>query len=170
MELARPEPGPSLAGATMKRSAGILMYRFSGGKLQVLLVHPGGPFWRNKDRGCWSIPKGEPDEGEAAEAAARREFKEETGFFPQGKLVPLGEAIQPGGKRVTAFALEGDLDAAAITSETCEIEWPPKSGRKITIPEADRAELFTLAAARDKILQGQAVFLDRLEEMLREAT
>jgi predicted NUDIX family NTP pyrophosphohydrolase len=128
----------------------------------VLLVHPGGPFWRNKDRNGWSIPKGEPDAGETAEAAALREFEEETGFPPSGPLVPLGETVQPNGKHVTAFAVEGDLDPARIKSVLCEIEWPPKSGRRIKIPEVDRAEWFALDIARDKIFRGQEVFLDRL--------
>lgn len=152
----------------MKRSAGILMYRLLGDEPMVLLVHPGGPFWRNKDRNCWSIPKGEFGEDETAEAAALREFEEETGFRPEGKLVWLGEAVQPSGKKITAFALAGDLDTSRIKSETFEIEWPPKSGQLTRFPEVDRAEWFALDAARDKIVKGQSIFLDRLEEMLRE--
>jgi predicted NUDIX family NTP pyrophosphohydrolase len=150
----------------MKRSAGILMYRLAGREPMVLLVHPGGPFWIKKDRNCWSIPKGEFSEDETADAAAIREFEEETGFRPEGELVPLGDAVQPGGKRVTAFAMAGDLDAARIESEPFEMEWPPKSGRLARFPEVDRGEWFTLDAARDKIVKGQIVFLDRLEKML----
>ena len=119
----------------MRRSAGILMFRHSGRKPMVLLVHPGGPFWRNKDRNSWSIPKGEFGDDETAEAAAVREFEEETGFRPAGALLPLGEAIQAGGKRVTAFAMAGDLDATRIESASCEVEWSPKGGRLIRVPE-----------------------------------
>jgi predicted NUDIX family NTP pyrophosphohydrolase len=151
----------------VKRSAGILMFHLSDGKPMVLLVHPGGPFWKNKDRNCWSIPKGEFGDDETAEAAAVREFEEETGFCPTGTLVPLGEAIQAGGKRVTAFASAGDLDATRIESVSCEVEWPPKSGQLMSIPEVDRAAWFTLGDARDKIIKGQSVFLDRLEQILR---
>jgi predicted NUDIX family NTP pyrophosphohydrolase len=150
----------------MKRSAGVLVYRLRGGMPEVLLVHPGGPFWRNKDRGCWSIPKGELSGEETAEAAAIREFAEETGFHLEGALSPLGEAIQPGGKMVIAFALAGDLDAALIKSEPFETEWPPGSGKLARFPEVDRAQWFTFDVAREKILKGQAVFLDRLEAML----
>jgi predicted NUDIX family NTP pyrophosphohydrolase len=150
----------------MKRSAGILMYRLIGRKPMVLLVHPGGPFWRNKDSHSWSIPKGEFGDDEPAEAAAIREFEEETGFRPAGVLLPLGEVLQAGGKRVLAFAITGDLDAAQIRSVTCEVEWPPKSGRLIRVPEVDRAAWFTLDEARAKIIKGQSIFLDRLEQLL----
>src|ERR1700754_4734791 len=112
-----------------RRSAGIALHRTgAGGELEVLLVHPGGPFWARKDAGAWSIPKGEYDEGEDPRAAARREFGEETGARPQGELVPLGDVVQPGRKVVTAFALEGDFDPAMLTSNTFEMEWPPRSG------------------------------------------
>ena len=151
----------------MKCSAGILMYRLVGREPMVLLAHPGGPFWRNKDRNSWSIPKGEFDKDESAEAAAVREFEEETGYHPEGELIPLGDAVQPGGKKVTAFAMQGDLDTSRIESAECEIEWPPNSGRFTRVPEVDRAEWFTLDIARDKIVKGQIVFLDRLEEILR---
>jgi predicted NUDIX family NTP pyrophosphohydrolase len=151
----------------MKRSAGILMYRFLGCQPMVLLVHPGGPFWRNKDLVSWSIPKGEFSADETAEAAAIREFEEETGFRPEGELVPLGDAVQPGGKRVTAFAMVGSLNASSIKSEAFEMEWPPNSGQIASFPEVDRAEWFTLDVARDKIVNGQRIFLDRLEEILR---
>ena len=151
----------------MKRSAGILMFRLSGHEPMVLLVHPGGPFWRNKDRHSWSIPKGEFGDEETAELAAMREFEEETGFRPAGVLLPLGEATQAGGKRVTAFAMAGDLDTTHIASVSCEVEWPPRSGRLIRVPEVDRAAWFPLDEARNKIIRGQSVFLDRLEQILR---
>jgi predicted NUDIX family NTP pyrophosphohydrolase len=151
----------------VKRSAGILMFRLFECRPMVLLVHPGGPFWRNKDQNSWSIPKGEFGDDETAEAAAVREFEEEAGFRPAGVLVPLGEAIQMRGKRVTAFAMAGDLDATRIESVSCEVEWPTKSGRLIRVPEVDRAAWFTLDDARDKIIKGQSVFLDRLEQILR---
>jgi predicted NUDIX family NTP pyrophosphohydrolase len=146
----------------MVSSAGILMYRQTGRGLEVLLAHPGGPFWRNRDEGAWSIPKGEMDEGEDAAAAARREFLEETGCTLEGALEPLGDIRQRGGKRVTAFAVEGDLDVDAIKSNTFEIEWPPKSGRMQSFPEIDRAAWFDLPAAHVKILQSQRQLLDRL--------
>jgi predicted NUDIX family NTP pyrophosphohydrolase len=146
----------------MVSSAGILMYRQTGPELEVLLVHPGGPFWRNKDEGAWSIPKGEMDEGEDAAVAARREFLEETGCALSGPLEPLGDIRQRGGKRVTAFAVEGDLDVDAIKSNTFEIEWPPKGGRMQSFPEIDRAAWFNLPAAHVKILQSQRQLLDRL--------
>lgn len=150
-------------------SAGILMYRHRGGVLEVLLAHPGGPFWRNKDFGAWSIPKGGVGEDEAAEAAARREFAEELGRSAVGPLEPLGEVRQRGGKRVTAFALEGDLDVAAVRSNAFELEWPPRSGRVQSYPEVDRAGWFTLAEAHDKILAAQRPFLDRLVTALAGA-
>jgi predicted NUDIX family NTP pyrophosphohydrolase len=143
-------------------SAGILMYRRTEKALEVLLVHPGGPFWRNKDDGAWSIPKGEIDEGEDPAEAALREFMEEIGSAPEGPLRSLGEILQHGGKRVHAFAVEGDIDAGTIASNTFEIEWPPKSGRLQTFPEVDRAGWFDLRAARVKIIEGQRLFLDRL--------
>jgi predicted NUDIX family NTP pyrophosphohydrolase len=146
----------------MVSSAGILMYRQTGRGLEVLLAHPGGPFWRNRDEGAWSIPKGKMDEGEDAAAAARREFLEETGCTLEGALEPLGDIRQRGGKRVTAFAVEGDLDVDAIKSNTFEIEWPPKSGRMQSFPEIDRAAWFDLPAAHVKILQSQRQLLDRL--------
>ena len=146
------------------KSAGILLYKREGGTLKVLLVHPGGPFWARKDAGAWSIPKGEYVEGEDPEAAARREFEEELGIALEADLQPLGETVQPSRKRVIAFAAEGDLDVAAIRSNTFEIEWPPRSGRKKSFPEVDRAGWFTLEEAREKILSGQRAFLDRLAE------
>jgi predicted NUDIX family NTP pyrophosphohydrolase len=147
-------------------SAGILLYRGSGRSLQVLLVHPGGPFWRNKDEGAWSIPKGEIDPGENPEDVARREFLEELGSAPPEMLRALGEIRQRGGKRVHAFAAEGDFDIATLKSNTFDMEWPPKSGRLQTFPEVDRAGWFTLPVARAKILQSQSALLDRLEELI----
>ena len=147
------------------QSAGIMMYHRRGGELRILLVHPGGPFWRNKDEGAWSIPKGEYGPDEDAEAAARRELSEELSHEAKGPLHPLGEVKQRGGKRVVAFALEGDLDAASIRSNEFQLEWPPGSGRIQSYPEVDRAEWFSLPAAARKILAGQLPFLDRLAEL-----
>ena len=144
------------------------MYRRAGAKLEVLLVHPGGPYWRQKDGGAWSIPKGEMDEGEHAGVAARREFTEETGVALSGSLEPLGEIRQRGGKRVIAFAVEGDLDVQKIRSNTFEIEWPPKGGRLQSFPEIDRAEWFDLPSAHAKILEAQRQLLDRLAELVNQ--
>ena len=149
-----------------KRSAGILMFRRRGGEVEVLLMHPGGPFWAKKDLGAWSIPKGEYSEGDEALATAIREFAEETGAHPRGEFRSLGELTQPGRKIVTAFAVEGDFDPATLKSNTFELEWPPKSGRKATFPEVDRAEWFSLEMARAKILSGQREFITRLLEMV----
>jgi predicted NUDIX family NTP pyrophosphohydrolase len=145
-----------------KRSAGILMYRRSGGRLELLLVHPGGPFWARKDQGAWSIPKGEYAPPEDPQTVARREFEEETGMALRGALRPLGEVVQAGRKVVTAFAIEGDFDPTRLKSNTFELEWPPKSGRKAQFPEVDRAQWFSPDEARDKILPGQRDFIDRL--------
>jgi predicted NUDIX family NTP pyrophosphohydrolase len=145
-----------------KRSAGILLYKRLGGELLVLLAHPGGPFWQKRDYGAWTIPKGEFDAGEAPEDAARREFREELGVEAVGTLQPLGEIIQKGGKRVIAFALEGDFDAAALRSNTFEIEWPPRSGRMQAFPEVDRVQWISLSVAREKLLPSQIALLDRL--------
>ena len=148
-----------------RRSAGILLYRRSAGTLEVLLVHPGGPFWAKKDLGAWSIPKGEYEEGEDPRACALREFEEELGAPPPaGPLVELGTAKQSGGKVVTAWAAEGDADAAAARSNTFTLEWPPRSGVMREFPEADRAEWFEVDEARRRINPAQAVFLDRLLE------
>lgn len=155
-----------------KRSAGLLLHRTGGGEIEVLLVHPGGPFWARRDDGAWSIPKGEIDPGEEPRAAAFREFAEETGIdLPAGGLVlDLGEARQKSGKLVRAFATAGDLDPATISSNSVEIAWPPGSGRTITVPEIDRAGWFALAEGRRKILPAQAVFLDRLAAALATPT
>jgi predicted NUDIX family NTP pyrophosphohydrolase len=143
-----------------KTSAGLLMHRTRGRTVEVLLVHPGGPFWRNKDDGAWSIPKGEVDDGEEPLAAARREFAEELGTLPgDGPFVQLPAVKQKGGKTVLAWAVAGDLDAAAIQSDTFEMEWPPRSGKRVQFPEVDRAGWFDLAAAAAKINAGQAALL-----------
>jgi predicted NUDIX family NTP pyrophosphohydrolase len=152
-----------LAYGMPKLSAGLLMYRWRGRALEVLLVHPGGPFWAKKDAGGWSIPKGEYSEGESAIDAARREFREETGFEPGTDFVALGEIRQPSGKVISVWAFEGDCDPAALRSNTFSMEWPPKSGRTCEFPEVDRAEWLPLDAARIKLLKGQLAFLDRLE-------
>jgi predicted NUDIX family NTP pyrophosphohydrolase len=148
-------------------SAGILLYRQKGRMLEVLLVHPGGPFWRNKDEGAWSIPKGEIERGEHPANVALREFREELGTAVEKPLSHLGEVRQRGGKRVIGFAVEGDLDCDAICSNTFEMEWPPKSGRRQNFPEVDRARWFDIELAREKILASQTPFLDRLIELTR---
>lgn len=149
------------------QSAGILLHRGWGDGLEVLLVHPGGPMWARRDAGAWSIPKGEYAAGEDPLAAARREFEEELGApAPAGAAADLGEIRQRAGKRVRGWAVPGDLDAGAIVSNTCQVEWPPRSGRLIEIPEVDRAEWFTLDVAREKINPGQVALLDRLEQLV----
>ena len=151
----------------MARSAGILLYRVADGEPEVLLVHPGGPFWARKDAGAWSIPKGEHGDDEDAQAAALREFEEETGTaLAPAALDELGSVRQKSGKHVTAWAVAGDLDADAIQSNTFEMEWPPRSGRKEAFPEVDRAAWFGLDAAREKLNPAQVAFLDRLGELL----
>lgn len=150
-----------------KQSAGLLLYRFRKNHLEVLLVHPGGPFWAKKDLGSWSIPKGEFSEGEEALAAAQREFQEETGFSISGEFKPLASVKQKSGKIVYAWAIESDLDHRKIKSNTFKLEWPPKSGRISEFPEIDRAEWFTIASAREKINPGQIDFLDRLVQTLK---
>jgi predicted NUDIX family NTP pyrophosphohydrolase len=149
-----------------KQSAGLLIYRLSAGALEVLLVHPGGPFFKNKDQGAWSIPKGEIGAGEGALAAARRELTEETGLVAEGPFIELGSVTQRGGKVVIAFACAGDHDLSAIESNPVELEWPPRSGRLVRFPEVDRAEYFALPIARLKINQAQSAFLERLELVL----
>lgn len=162
-----------------KRSAGILLYRrapsrpasgrlVSGGPtpggLEVFLIHPGGPFWAKKD--SWSIPKGEYEDGEAPLEAARREFQEETGSPVDGEFFALGTIRQPSGKEVIAWAVEGDFDPADLVSNTCQIEWPPRSRRFIEIPEADRGAWFSLDTAKKKIFKGQDAFLERLQDAM----
>ena len=150
-----------------KRSAGILLYRGKGAGLELLLVHPGGPFWAKKDLGAWSIPKGEYQEGEDPLAVARREFEEELGSpAPARDAIELGELAQPSRKLITAYAIEGDFDATTLKSNLFEMEWPPKTGRLQSFPEVDRAEWFSVGEAREKILPGQRPFIDRLLERL----
>jgi len=149
-----------------KQSAGILLYRNSGHVLQVFLVHPGGPFFKNKDEGSWSVPKGEFLDDEEPLVAAKREFEEETGQKIDGNFVPLGSIIQKSGKIVQAWAVEGNINHEMIVSNTCEIEWPPRSGKQITIPEIDRAAWFGIDDAKRKINPAQADLIDRLVGML----
>ena len=132
----------------------------------MLLGHPGGPYWARKDAGAWTIPKGECDPGEDVLAGALREFREETGLQLSGTPTPLGNAVQRSRKVVVVFALRGEFNPTALSSTACEIEWPPRSGRRITFPELDRVAWFALPEARDRILAGQAVFLDRLAAVL----
>ncbi|MGH9448897.1 MAG: NUDIX domain-containing protein [Terriglobia bacterium] len=149
-----------------KSSAGILLYRLMGGSLEVLLVHPGGPFWAKKDTGAWSIPKGELWAGEDALAAAKREFEEETGSSPEGTMLPLGTVTQKSGKVVSAWALQGDCDPKSIKSNSFEIEWPPRSGKKQEFPEIDRAGFFEIEDAKRRINPAQTEFLTRLQRLL----
>ena len=149
-----------------KRSAGLLLYRRRPGGLEVLLAHPGGPFFARRDEGAWTLPKGEIDPGEEPAACALREFEEELGMRLEGEPVPLGEVRQAGGKRVVGFALEGDLDPARIRSNLCEVEWPPRSGRVQSYPEVDQAGWFTLEKARAKLNPAQVAFLDRVAALV----
>ncbi len=149
-----------------KKSAGILLYRRRNGATEVFLVHPGGPFWAKKDMGAWSIPKGEYETGENPFEVAKREFQEETGIPVSGEFIPLRARTQPGGKVVSAWALEGDCDPSSIVSNTFVIEWPPRSGRMKEFPEVDRAGWFPTPEAREKILKGQLGFLDELDQIL----
>lgn len=160
-------PAPRRAGRG-RRSAGILLYRRTRGPgIEILLVHPGGPLWARRDTGWWSIPKGEIAEGEDELACARREFLEETGQeAPDGPAAPLGEVRQIGGKRVIAWAVEGDVDVRRASGATFEMEWPPRSGRRRTFPEVDRAAWFTLEEARTKLLARQAPLVDRLRQAI----
>ena len=150
-----------------KRSAGLLMYRGMGDELEVFLVHPGGPLWAKKDKGAWTIPKGEYEEDENPLAAARREFEEETGFHAAGEFVDLGWVKQKSGKIVTGWAFEGNCDPDMLISNTCEIEWPPRSGRRLEIPEVDRGSWFSLDEARKYIRAEQEKLLDRLQDALQ---
>ena len=135
-------------------------------ELVVFLVHPGGPIWAKKDKGAWTVPKGEYEHDESPLAAARREFEEETGFHPTGEFLDLGSIKQKNGKVVTAWAFEGDCDPGELVSNRCQIEWPPRSRRMIEIPEVDRGAWFAIGDARERILKSQAPFLDRLCQML----
>jgi predicted NUDIX family NTP pyrophosphohydrolase len=148
-----------------KKSAGLLMFRRKNAFIEVLLVHPGGPFWSKKDLGSWSLPKGEYEDEDPLQVA-RREFEEETGYPVTGNFLPLTPLRQSSGKIVSAWAVEGNCDAAGIKSNTFLLEWPPRSGRQQEFPEVDRAEWFSLSLAREKILKGQAGFLDQLEQLL----
>mgnify|MGYP005842409481 CR=1 FL=1 len=149
-----------------KKSAGLLLFRQVSGRLEVLLVHPGGPLWARRDEGAWSIPKGEFEDDEDPLAAAKREFAEESGLTVDGDVIPLEPLRQPGGKVVYAWAMRHDFDPAALRSNTFSMEWPPRSGRYQAFPEVDRAAWFTIEAARRKILKGQAPLLDELEREL----
>jgi predicted NUDIX family NTP pyrophosphohydrolase len=152
-----------------KISAGLLMYRGrteQSNSVEILLAHPGGPFWKNKDDGAWTIPKGEVTPGEDLLAAAIREFTEETGLTPAPPFVPLGEIKQKSGKIIHAWAFQGDCDPAQIRSNTFELEWPPKSGRTQEFPEIERAKFYDLVAARQKILVSELPLLDRLAELV----
>jgi predicted NUDIX family NTP pyrophosphohydrolase len=149
-----------------KTSAGILMFRRREGMLEVLIVHPGGPFWKNKDVGAWSIPKGEFLPGQDPLKTAKREFKEELGKSVSGKFTELRPVFQSGGKIVYAWAVEGDLDVSTIKSNEFEMEWPPRSGRHIKVPEVDRAEWCDPATAREKLNSAQVGFIDQLEELI----
>lgn len=149
-----------------KHSAGLLLYRRRGGQLQVFLVHPGGPFWAHRETGAWSIPKGECEPSEDALSAAKREFREETGFSIEGEFVELTPLRQPSGKIVHAWAVEADCDASAVKSNTFALEWPPRSRKMQEIPEIDRAEWFGMTAARRKIHPGQIRLLDQIEHFL----
>jgi predicted NUDIX family NTP pyrophosphohydrolase len=150
-----------------KRSAGLIVYRRRGEDLEVFLVHPGGPFWAKKDLGAWSIPKGEYEEGEEGLDVARREFLEETGFAVDGDFLEVGTIKQAGGKVVTAWAVEEELDAALLRSNVFEMEWPPRSGRLQEFPEVDRGGWFSIEEARGRILKGQVGLLERLEGLLK---
>jgi predicted NUDIX family NTP pyrophosphohydrolase len=162
---------PAARLGAMPTSAGVVLFRVREGAIEVLLGHMGGPFWARRDERAWSIPKGELDEGEDALAGARREFAEELGHAPpDGAVLDLGEIRQRGGKRVIAFGLEGDFDAAQLIAGTFEMQWPPQSGERQVFPELDRVAWFDLATAERKIVQGQVALLHRLaQELARDA-
>jgi predicted NUDIX family NTP pyrophosphohydrolase len=147
-------------------SAGLLMYRFHEYELQVLLAHPGGPFFANKDEGSWTIPKGEIEPGEDTIEAAKREFQEETGIVPTGSFIALSPIQQKGGKIVHAWAFEGDCDPTAVVSNTFTMEWPPKSGRQMAFPEMDRADFFGVPEAMRKIKAGQDALITELQRIV----
>jgi predicted NUDIX family NTP pyrophosphohydrolase len=152
-----------------KTSAGLLMYRFKKGEPEILLVHPGGPHWKNKDNGSWDIPKGEADndeEGAELLEVAKREFEEETSFLPHGEFRYLGEVVRKDGKRILIWTVEGDCDPSKIKSNTVPIEWPPKSGTMIDIPEVDRGAFFTIAETRKKIFPSLLPLLDAFQKIV----
>jgi predicted NUDIX family NTP pyrophosphohydrolase len=156
-------PTTSSNRRSSKESAGILLYRVNEAVVEVLLAHPGGPYWRRRDDGAWTIPKGEVEPGEDELMAALREFAEETGYRLDGSGLTLGSIRQPGGKMVHIWAIQGDWDPSRLASGSFSLEWPPRSGRMQSFPEIDRADWFSLEEGRRKILKGQAPFLDRLE-------
>lgn len=149
-----------------KTSAGILLYRMTENGLEVFLVHPGGPYWQKKDEGAWSVPKGEFEAGEDSLEAAKREFKEETGFDITGDFIELSPLKQPSGKVVYAWAVEGNIDAKSIRSNMFSMEWPPRSGREQEFPEVDKGGWFTIAQAQNKLLPGQRGFLAQLKKII----
>jgi predicted NUDIX family NTP pyrophosphohydrolase len=152
----------TVSDAMAKRSAGLIMYRWRESQLEVFLVHPGGPFWANKDKGAWSVPKGEYADGDEPFEAAKREFFEETGFAAYGQFLELGTVKQSGGKVVTAWAFESDCDPADLVSNRFQLEWPPRSGRLVEFPEVDRGDWFSIPAAREHALRSQEPLLDLL--------
>lgn len=152
-----------------KTSAGLILYRMQSGQLEVLLVHPGGPFWGKKDEGAWFVPKGELNVGEEPLAGAKREFEEETGLKPEGEFLALGSVKQKSGKTIVAWAFEGDCDPSSIKSNTFSIEWPPKSGRQQEFPEIDRAGFFTVPQAKAKMHPVEYPLVLRLHELLGDA-
>jgi predicted NUDIX family NTP pyrophosphohydrolase len=159
----------ALRMAKDKISAGLLMYRLRGGQLEVFLAHPGGPFFAHKDDGHWTIPKGEIGSGEDLLATAQREFLEETGIEPQGDFIPLGSIQQKGGKIVHAWAFAGDRDdSRPLKSNTFRMEWPPRSGKWVQVPEIDRAQFFSIPEAKRKLKEAQQPFLDRLQAALKD--
>ena len=153
-----------------KTSAGLLMYRSRNGEIEVLLVHPGGPFWTRKNAGAWFVPKGELEGDEEPLVAARREFQEETGVEVNGPFTPLGEVKHKSGKKVIAWAVEGNWDTSLLRSNTFVVEWPPKSGQQLEFPEIDKAEFFSLSEARKTIHEAESAFLDRVAEHLHVDT
>lgn len=153
----------------MKTSAGLLMFRHAPAGLEVLLAHPGGPFWARRDAGAWTLPKGELAPGEAPLDAAQREMHEETGIVAQPAFIELGHVVQAGGKRVLAWAFEGDCDPAQLRSNLFDMEWPPRSGRRQQFPEVDRIAWFRPDEARARVLPAQRPFIDRLQAALEDA-
>jgi predicted NUDIX family NTP pyrophosphohydrolase len=151
----------------LRQSSGLLMFRRTGEAYEVFLVHPGGPYWFKKDEGAWTLPKGEYEDGEEPLVAAQREFQEETGFIASGPFIELGSVRQKSGKVVLAWAFEGDYDPAKLRSNTCEVEWPPRSKKHIVIPEVDRGSWFSLADATISIREEQRPLLSALEHQIR---